>query len=93
VVDELLRRPGVKVTTALEVLRDLTFSASNVASGGGGLGRLLTDHLTWVEDAERHLRNLFRSPSIWQELYTDGYWHLRPLANQRDIPKCAIDHE
>jgi len=90
VVDELLLRPGQRVASALDALGDLTLRASNVASGGGGLGRVLTGHLTWVEDAELQLRNLFRSPSVWKELYTDRYWHLRPLANERDIRSTPL---
>lgn len=59
-------------------------------AAGSGLGRLLNDHLTWVEDAELRLRNLFRQPHVWQELYTDRYWHLRPLADGRDIRSTPL---
>jgi hypothetical protein len=87
--EELLLRPGVQVATALDTLRNLVDRATNVA-GSSGLGRLLTDHITWVEDAELQLRHLFRSPSVWQELYTDRYWHLRPLADSRDIRSTPL---
>lgn len=82
--EELLLRPGVSVNTVLVTLNDLTARVKNAVSRSG-LGGLLTDYLTWVENAEFQLRGLFASPSVWQELYSERYWHLRDLAQGRAI--------
>lgn len=82
--DEVLLRPGIQIGTALEALRTLITRANNVA-GGTGLGQLLNDYLTWVEDAETQLRSLFASDALWRELFSDRYWHLRELAVGRPI--------
>lgn len=83
--EELLLRPGIPVSRAIEVLRELTVAAGNAASGGKGLGGLITDYLLWVEAAEFQLRGLFRSPDVWQALFTDRYWRVRDFAQGRDI--------
>jgi hypothetical protein len=83
--DELLLGSGVGVTTALDSLKTLILNVSNIASGGGDFGRLWNDYLTWVETAEFQLQSLFASPTVWQELYSDRYWHLRDLGQGRPV--------
>jgi hypothetical protein len=93
--DELLLRSGVSVKAAVDSLSSLIAAIRNVAgAGGGSFGKMWNDYLTWVEAAETHLSNLFRSRGVWQELHNDRYWHIRGMRTGAPTrPEAAIRSE
>src|SRR5437870_1072362 len=87
--DQLLLRPGLPAQSVLDALRDLISAAGNIAATSG-LGRLITQHLAWVEGAEFQLRNSFVSAAVWQALFNDRYWQIRNLATGVNIRSEAL---
>jgi hypothetical protein len=85
---------GVTATYAASTLRDLAVLARNLtSSSASGPEHHRDAYLSWVENAELQLRSLFASRWVWQDLYTDRYWHLRGIRQEtpRPFPLVAME--
>lgn len=83
--EEHLLKHGTDINHAAQSLEVLLTKARNLANGGGQFGPLYNNYLMWVEEAERVLRSLFRSPDLWRELYSERYWRIRQMDTGRPV--------
>lgn len=84
-------REGVGIALAIARLSELSHAARNVSSVDSNRRR--DAYLIWTENAEVQLRSLFDSTSVWLELFTDRYWHIRSMTRETPRPAPLVRHE
>ena len=85
-------RPGVSPEQASKTLVEVILRAGNVGSGLT-LNHIKLFYLTWVEDAEGQLRNVFDNPEVWHGLYSGVHWRIRTMADEEPRPNRLIELE
>src|SRR6266540_581429 len=75
-------RHGVTAAHAIKTLRDLAMSLETARAavvGSDGLRRSRDQYLSWVDNAENQLRNLFAEVDLLDSLHSERYWRIHNL--------------
>jgi hypothetical protein len=83
-MDVIPLRAGVKLPQIIDRVEWSATEAGNANSWGGGPGQSTSDrigkYLSWTEDVEPQLRNVFDGEFVAEAIRTTGYWTLRTIS-------------
>lgn len=83
-VDILPVKPGAKLAAIIDRLEWVAREADNANNWSGGPDSTMADrlarYLTWSEDVEPQLRNVFQPEFVTDLVRTTGYWTLRTIS-------------
>lgn len=95
--EDLRLRPGTPASTAIDNLSGLVIRARNIVGGAAGRNprQYAGQYLSWAEDAERSVRHLFASPTVWQQFHTSRHEEIRRIDNRtaRPVPLIIMETE
>ncbi len=86
-------RHGVTAAHAIKTLRDLAMSLETARAavvGSDGLRRSRDQYLSWVDNAENQLRNLFAEVDLLDSLHSERYWRIHNLDHYSARPAALL---
>jgi hypothetical protein len=86
-------RHGVTAAHAIKVLRELAMSVQTARAAvvaGDGVRYRRDQYLSWADDAENRLRNLFAEQDLVNSLHSERYWRIHNLEDYSARPTALL---
>ena len=86
-------RHGVTAAHAIKVLRELAMSVETARAAvvaGDGVRYRRDQYLSWADDAENRLRNLFAEQDLISSLHSERYWRIHNLEDYSARPTALL---